>query len=251
MNSNLPWYAIRIVEYATYDDMRCAMRKLDGTELNGRKLRLIEDYRGHRKRFATECTCVCMMKLKLGCFLIVDPDLPVGDVDLEAILVTVIHAPAPVADLVPETVLAPGTVHIVVTGTTTGVVIDLGPSHALDLALETSHLMLSRRKMAKENEAVGLVHHAMTTVIRKKVASPVLHLGPHLGLGLPHTVPGLNPVAHLVSAHVPLWLRKKKKMAALKPLKTCPLKILQLLINKLVLCYSVLCFTCIIMLDAG
>ena len=176
-------------------------------------------------------------------FFIVDPDLPVGDVDPEAILATVIRAPAPVVDLVPETVLAPGTVHVVVTGTTTGIVIDLGPSRALDLALGTSRLMLSRKKMAKENGAVGLVHHAMTTVIRKKVASLVLHLGPRPGLGLPRAVPGLNPVAHLVSAHVPLWLQKKKKMAALKPQKTCPLKILQL--NKLVLCCSVLCFTCI------
>ena len=58
MHSGLLSYAFRIVEYATYEDMRCAMRKLDGTELNGRKLRLIEDYRGHRKRFATEHTCV-------------------------------------------------------------------------------------------------------------------------------------------------------------------------------------------------
>ena len=46
------WCVFRIVEYATYEDMRCAMRKLDGTELNGRKLRLVEDYRGRRKRFA-------------------------------------------------------------------------------------------------------------------------------------------------------------------------------------------------------
>ena len=44
----------RIVEYASYEDMRCAMRKLDGTELNGRKLRLIEDYRARRKRFVIE-----------------------------------------------------------------------------------------------------------------------------------------------------------------------------------------------------
>ena len=53
----------RIVEYATYDDMRCAMRKLDGTELNGRKLRLIEDYRGRKRRFARNCMYVCIKAL--------------------------------------------------------------------------------------------------------------------------------------------------------------------------------------------
>ena len=32
-----------VVEYASRDDMKNALRKLDGTELNGRKLRLIEE----------------------------------------------------------------------------------------------------------------------------------------------------------------------------------------------------------------
>lgn len=39
-----------VVEYANYDDMKNAMRKLNGVELNGRKLRLVEDYRGGRRR---------------------------------------------------------------------------------------------------------------------------------------------------------------------------------------------------------
>jgi hypothetical protein len=39
-----------VVEYATYDDMKSAMKKLDGAELNGRRLKLSEDYRGGRKR---------------------------------------------------------------------------------------------------------------------------------------------------------------------------------------------------------
>ena len=39
-----------MVEYASYDDMKNAMRKLNGVELNGRKLRLVEDYRGSRRR---------------------------------------------------------------------------------------------------------------------------------------------------------------------------------------------------------
>eukprot|EP00731_Ephydatia_muelleri_P038148 Em0666g4a len=32
-----------VVEYASHDDMKNAMKKLDGVELKGRKLRLIED----------------------------------------------------------------------------------------------------------------------------------------------------------------------------------------------------------------
>ena len=49
-------FCISIVEYATYDDMKNAMRKLNGAELNGRKLRLVEDYRGGRKRRYSSCT---------------------------------------------------------------------------------------------------------------------------------------------------------------------------------------------------
>ena len=40
----------RVVEYANYDDMRNALRKLDGAELNGRRLKLTEDYRGSRRK---------------------------------------------------------------------------------------------------------------------------------------------------------------------------------------------------------
>lgn len=39
-----------VVEYASYDDMKSAMKKLDGSELNGRRLKLSEDYRGGKKR---------------------------------------------------------------------------------------------------------------------------------------------------------------------------------------------------------
>ena len=39
-----------IVEYATYDDMKNALKKLDGAELNGRRVRLIEDYRGGSRK---------------------------------------------------------------------------------------------------------------------------------------------------------------------------------------------------------
>lgn len=37
-----------VVEFASYDDMKSALDKLDGTELNGRKIKLIEDRKSHR-----------------------------------------------------------------------------------------------------------------------------------------------------------------------------------------------------------
>lgn len=39
-----------VVEFATHSDMRAALEKLDGTELNGRRVRLVEDRRGGRRR---------------------------------------------------------------------------------------------------------------------------------------------------------------------------------------------------------
>lgn len=42
----------RVVEFATLKDMKTAIEKLDDTELNGRRIRLVEDTRkkGHRNR---------------------------------------------------------------------------------------------------------------------------------------------------------------------------------------------------------
>ncbi|VVC95073.1 unnamed protein product [Leptidea sinapis] len=40
----------RVVEFATHSDMRGAIEKLDGTELNGRRIKLVEDRRSSRKR---------------------------------------------------------------------------------------------------------------------------------------------------------------------------------------------------------
>ncbi len=40
----------RVVEYATYEDMKNAVRKLDGADLNGRRLRLTEEYRGSKRK---------------------------------------------------------------------------------------------------------------------------------------------------------------------------------------------------------
>ncbi|POI30082.1 hypothetical protein CIB84_006168 [Bambusicola thoracicus] len=37
-----------VVEFASYSDMKSALEKLDGTELNGRRIKLIEDHRRHR-----------------------------------------------------------------------------------------------------------------------------------------------------------------------------------------------------------
>ena len=39
-----------IVEYATHEDMKNALRKLDGADLNGRRLKLIDDSRSSRRR---------------------------------------------------------------------------------------------------------------------------------------------------------------------------------------------------------
>ena len=39
-----------VVEYASYEDMKSALKKLDGAELNGRKLKLTEDSRSKKRR---------------------------------------------------------------------------------------------------------------------------------------------------------------------------------------------------------
>ncbi|CAK1593734.1 unnamed protein product [Parnassius mnemosyne] len=39
-----------VVEFASHSDMRAAIEKLDGTELNGRRIRLVEDRRSSRRR---------------------------------------------------------------------------------------------------------------------------------------------------------------------------------------------------------
>jgi len=51
----------RVVEFATYSEMRRAIDKLDNTELNGRRVRLIEDKQTKRRqRLATvPCQLFC------------------------------------------------------------------------------------------------------------------------------------------------------------------------------------------------
>ncbi len=39
-----------VIEFRQYSDMKRALDKLDGTEVNGRKIRLIEDRPGARRR---------------------------------------------------------------------------------------------------------------------------------------------------------------------------------------------------------
>ena len=43
-------FCCRIVEFATYADMKNALEKLDDTEINGRRIRLIEDRPKKSKR---------------------------------------------------------------------------------------------------------------------------------------------------------------------------------------------------------
>ncbi|PIO09347.1 hypothetical protein AB205_0055640 [Aquarana catesbeiana] len=38
----------KVVEFASYNDMKNAIDKLDGTELSGRKIKLTEDRKKHR-----------------------------------------------------------------------------------------------------------------------------------------------------------------------------------------------------------
>lgn len=40
----------RVVEFATYGDMKNALVKLDGMEINGRKIKLVEDKPKSRRR---------------------------------------------------------------------------------------------------------------------------------------------------------------------------------------------------------
>ena len=42
--------ACRVVEFATYSEMRRAIDKLDNSELNGRRVRLIEDKSASKRR---------------------------------------------------------------------------------------------------------------------------------------------------------------------------------------------------------
>lgn len=39
-----------VIEFRQYSDMKRALEKLDGTEVNGRKIRLIEDRPGAKRR---------------------------------------------------------------------------------------------------------------------------------------------------------------------------------------------------------
>lgn len=39
-----------VIEFKSYSDMKRALEKLDGTEVNGRKIRLVEDRPGSRRR---------------------------------------------------------------------------------------------------------------------------------------------------------------------------------------------------------
>lgn len=39
-----------VIEFKSYSDMKRALEKLDGTEVNGRKIRLMEDRPGSRRR---------------------------------------------------------------------------------------------------------------------------------------------------------------------------------------------------------
>lgn len=47
-NLRLFFYFSRIVEFASYSDVKNALEKLSGTELNGRKIRVVEESKPRR-----------------------------------------------------------------------------------------------------------------------------------------------------------------------------------------------------------
>lgn len=47
-HNSLPHPIFSVVEFASLSDMKTAIEKLDDTELNGRRVRLVEDRRGGR-----------------------------------------------------------------------------------------------------------------------------------------------------------------------------------------------------------
>jgi len=56
-----------IVEFATYGDMKNAITKLDDTEINGRRIRIVEQKsRGRRQRYMIVLT-VCILCVLYSC----------------------------------------------------------------------------------------------------------------------------------------------------------------------------------------
>lgn len=45
------FFSCRVVEFASYSDLKNAIEKLSGKEINGRKIKLIEGSKRHRYRF--------------------------------------------------------------------------------------------------------------------------------------------------------------------------------------------------------
>ena len=61
-----------VIEFVSYSDMKRALEKLDGTEVNGRKIRLVEDKPGSRRRRSYSRSrshsryCWCLQVLELA-----------------------------------------------------------------------------------------------------------------------------------------------------------------------------------------
>lgn len=51
-----------VIEFRSHSDMRRALEKLDGTDINGRKIRLIEDKPRRRGSYSgSRSRCVCVV----------------------------------------------------------------------------------------------------------------------------------------------------------------------------------------------
>lgn len=71
-----------VIEFRSYSDMKRALDKLDGTDINGRKIRLVEDrprqrrsYTGSRSRYEYELCRVEVNLKKIHTFLMLDTSI--------------------------------------------------------------------------------------------------------------------------------------------------------------------------------
>lgn len=53
------YFVRRVVEFSSYSDMKNALERLDDTELNGRRIRLVEDKR-HRRSPTSSSRSICL-----------------------------------------------------------------------------------------------------------------------------------------------------------------------------------------------
>ena len=173
--------SVSVVEYASYDDMKSAVRKLDGSELNGRRLKLVEDYRGSkRRRYRVHDSYSISLLFYYGCFIfLVVPGL-VLVIEAGVVLEVVIdqdldREESPVPGLVQRSTRGPGTVLnqriVTVTGVVASLVATPRVSHLLEtiaqgLAANLKRRMKDQMKMEKQLSVESLhVNHVVAVAL--------------------------------------------------------------------------------------